>query len=321
MQKEMGLNDFRQYLCNEMGLRIHKEKWREAADLPLFLSKAATYQLCACDGVSFLAAIVEGGPSLPDLKRIASQVSARTGLPVVLVAQIDARQRKALVSQGIPFVVPGRQAFLPMLGFAASSKKDPSPLAEHLSPGAQAVLVTLIANPGLNTSKELLETTGMPSSSISRGLDELARRGIVSKSKTGREIVLERKTCGNDLLKDSLDYLRNPVKRTIYVKKDTQTAPLPLAAESALSQRSELAAPQLEQRAATPKALSGLTLAEVQRGELGDTDTVQIQIWTYNPLVAGKATIDDVSLALTLAGEGDERVIGQLNALFGEELW
>ncbi len=32
-----------------------------------------------------------------------------------------ADRRKALVSQGFPFVVPGRQAFLPMLGFVAST--------------------------------------------------------------------------------------------------------------------------------------------------------------------------------------------------------
>lgn len=57
-------------------------------------------------------------------------------MPVAIVAQIDARQRKALVSQGFPFVVPGRQAFLPMLGFVASSGQERAPLAKILAPGA-----------------------------------------------------------------------------------------------------------------------------------------------------------------------------------------
>ena len=68
--------------------------------------------------MGFIAAEVEREAPPPELKRIASQVSAQAGMPVAIVAQIDARQHKALVSQGVPFVVPGRQAFLPMLGFA-----------------------------------------------------------------------------------------------------------------------------------------------------------------------------------------------------------
>lgn len=106
----MGLKDFKSYLKEEMGLLVTDGKWSGAGDLPLFLAKAVSYRLCSCNGVGFIAAEVEREASLPELKRMASQVSARAGMPVAIVAQIDARQRKALVSQGVSFVVPGRQA-------------------------------------------------------------------------------------------------------------------------------------------------------------------------------------------------------------------
>ena len=77
----------------------------------------------------------------------------------------------------------------------------------------------------------------------------------------------------------------------------------------------------MEQRAISRKVFKGFVFDEVQYGELDDKDTIQVQVWAYNPLVAGGDAIDDVSLALTLVGEGDERVVGQLNALFGEEIW
>ena len=321
MQKREELNDFTTYLKEELGLLVTEREWPQAADLPLYLAKVASYQLCFCNGVDFISAIIEQEASLPDLKRIVSQVSARAGLPVALVAQIDARQRKALVSQGIPFVVPGRQAFLPMLGFVASKKQDPLPLTKTLAPSTQAALVALVANPELKTSEELMEITGMPSSSVSRALDDLARRGLIGKSKEGRKIIIDRSGDKNNLVKSAFEYLQSPIVRIMYARKDAQTKLLPLAGESALSERSMLAAPHIEQRAVSRKTFKDLELEEIQLGELCDEETVQIQVWTYDPLVAGKDAVDDVSLALTLIEEGDERIIGQLNALFGEELW
>lgn len=45
-------------------------------------------------------------------------------------------------------------------------------------------------------------------------------------------------------------------------------------------------------------------------------------VWTYEPLVTGGKVIDDVSLALSLAYSGDERVEKELGGLFNEEdLW
>lgn len=321
MQKRLELNDFKSYLKEEMGLAVADCKWDGAADLPLFLAKAARYLMCVCNGVSFVAAMVDQEASLPELKRIASQVSTRAGMPVALVAQIDARQRKALVSQGIPFVVPGRQAFLPMLGFTASSGHEPPPLSTLLAPGAQAILVTLIANPGIRTSEDLMKVTGMPSSSVSRSLDDLARRALVEKSKEGREVIIGHDENRNGLVKSAMGCLRNPAARVIYARRNERTSLLPLAGESALAERSMLMAPKTDQRAVSKRTLKEHNFEEVQLGELPDKETVQIQVWSYEPLVAGGRAVDDVSLALTLVEEGDERIIGQLNALFEEELW
>ncbi|WP_139652491.1 helix-turn-helix transcriptional regulator [Raoultibacter phocaeensis] len=316
------MKDFKAYLEEELGLALTATPWNDAANLPVFLSRAAQYWQCVTGGVRFLVAEVNGGESLPDLKRIPSQLARRTDLSVVVVADIDARQRKALVRQGVPFIVPGRQAYLPFLGFVATSARPVRALGERLSPSAQAALVALIANPEIRFAGELRELTEMPSSSVSRALDELSRRKLIVKTKEGRDIVISRSAERNVLLKNAMPYLASPVMRILYARKSGLTSELSLAGESALSERTMIGAPSIEQRAVFRKDLGGSEFEEVQEGELPDMEVSQIQIWSYDPLVAGRKEIDDVSLALSLVGENDERINGQLDALFNEEdLW
>ena len=48
----------------------------------------------------------------------------------------------------------------------------------------------------------------------------------------------------------------------------------------------------------------------------------RFEFGVYEPLVASLEEPDTVSLAQSLMGEGDERIIGELEALFDEEgLW
>lgn len=83
-----------------------------------------------------------------------------------------------------------------------------------------------------------------------------------------------------------------------------------------------LTAPPIERKAASRKRLKDLPFTEVLRGEIDDNDAIELQVWKYEPLVAGGKVVDDVSLALSLADSGDERVEKELNGLFGEEdLW
>ena len=109
--------------------------------------------------------------------------------------------------------------------------------------------------------------------------------------------------------------------RVTYTRRSKDTDFLPLAGESALSERSLLTPPIIECRALLKKTFKANKFEEIQLGELPNEETIRLQIWTYDPLVAGRGEIDDMSLALTLIDTEDERVIGQLNALFKEELW
>lgn len=129
-------------------------------------------------------------------------------------------------------------------------------------------------------------------------------------------------TENNALLKAALPFLLTPVSKTFFVKATEATNSLPDAGESALAEVSMLAKPSIVQKAANKKMLAKLELMEVLEGELPDSETLEVQEWKYDPLVAKSKSIDYVSLALSLAHEHDERINGELNELFHEEdLW
>jgi DNA-binding MarR family transcriptional regulator len=317
------MDKFESYLKDTLGLQISVASWDTPASLPMFLRNAVDYSVCCCNGISFLVAHTKGEKSLPELKRIPSQLARYADLQVVLASdEIDPRQRKALVSQGIPFVVPGRQAYLPFLALVAAAEVKRRSYEGHISARAQAALVTLIANPDINTAEALREMTKMSASTITRVIDELAQRGLIERGKDGRNVTIAFDKTNNALLHRAMPLLSSPVTRLLYAESNTLTTSLPDAGESALSKRSMLGRPRIAQKAVSKNALAELPFNEVLEGELEDSKTVQIQVWGYEPLVAGLAIIDDVSLALSLAPEDDERIFGQLNDLFNEEnLW
>jgi hypothetical protein len=319
----MRVDKLYMYLKETLGLQISSENWDIPSSLPMFLRNAADYYLCCCDDIKFLIACTNDDRSLPEFKRIPTQLARYVDLPVVLAsAGIDPRQRRALVSQGIPFVVPGKQTYLPFLALVAAKETKRRSYGGSISARAQAVVVTLIANPEIVTAEALREVTKMSASSITRAMDELAERGLIERGKNGRNVTLAFDHSDNALLHRAMSLLSSPVVRLFFTVSDTLTASLPDAGESALSKCSMLGLPRIAQKAVSKSDSAKFTFKEVLEGELEDAQTVQIQVWKYDPLVAGLATIDGVSLALSLVPEDDERIFGQLNELFNEEnLW
>lgn len=317
------MKDFIAYLEETFGLKISCKEWNAETSLPLFLTATVDYVLCCCNGVEFLAAFPRDECSLPDLKRISAQTIRFTNLPAVLVsAFIDPRQCRALTAQGVAFCVPGRQVYLPFLALAAKRQARRRSYGGALTSRGQAALVTLIANPGIVLAKELRDISGMSASTTSRAIDELAQFGLIERGKDGRDLVFSYNQERNALLREAMPILSSPVARTVFVQRDATLETLPDAGETALAARSMLASPSIVQKAVSKQCVTELRFHEVLEGELPDVQTIELQIWAYDPLVAGLGCIDDVSLGVSLIGLGDERVAMELDALFGDEgLW
>lgn len=318
------MNELGKYLDKALGLKITFDDWRPFDGLPFFLSRSASYTRCEVNNIAFIAATIKSEESLPSIKRIHKQLGKYTDLPVVIVNEmLDARQRKALVAQGVPFVVPGVQAFLPFFALAATVREPKKYRREgRLSSRAQAAFVTLVTHPEIESAAELREVTGLTASDASRALAELDEQGLIIRKKSGRAVLFKRERDTHELLETARPLLSSPVSRTLYAKRSAALDALPNAGETALAERSMLAAPAIACKAVSKKGLKDLTFTEVLEGEIDDNDTIELQVWHYEPLVAGEKTIDSVSLALSLATVEDERIDKELYALFNKEnLW
>ena len=141
--KKMEMNEALIYLQEALGLSAKTKTWPGFARLPLHL-RAIEDRTVAADGYSYELASFPSGVGLPEAKRVYSQLALRAETPVVVsFPDADARQRKALVAQGIPFVCPGRQAFLPFMG-AACTERGGAWFHNHaikMSPNAQAAAI------------------------------------------------------------------------------------------------------------------------------------------------------------------------------------
>lgn len=317
------MEEFVAYLDETLGLKAAYSLWCLPSSMPIFLRKSAEFYLCSCAGTEFVVAVAKGGESLPGLKRIVTQTQRHTSLPVVLVsADIDPRQRRALVSQGIAFTVPYKHVYLPFLAFAAKAEAARRLYSGKLSARAQAALVSLISHPEVESAQALREVTGMSAATTSRVVDELAQLGLIERGKLGRSVVITYDCSKNALLHRAMPLLRTPVERTVFVRSNGMLDALPAAGESALAERSMLSAPRIAQKAASKAFASQLVPDEVLQGELPDEETVELQVWKYDPLIAGLGTIDNVSLGASLRHLGDERIALELDGLFGEDgLW
>ena len=311
---------FTDYLEETLGLILHYEGELDVDALPLFLRHAASYKLYTYDGARFIAAIFKDERPLPELKRVTAQTARKTNLPVGIVSRrLDARQRKALTEQRIPFICPNRAAYLPFLFYAAISGAEKQSLRMSMSPAAQAIFVALAANPGLEKIADIRTVTKASASYVTRGADELTQLGIVSKEKNGREVILKRAKQGSEFTTIAAPYLSSPVKKIIFARRNERLAQLPDAGETALSARTMLSAPPIVQKATTAELLKASELNQVLPGELDNSQTVEIQVWKYDPLIAGKKTVDNVSLMLSFDGNIDERIQGEIENILGDE--
>ena len=112
--------------------------------------------------------------------------------------------------------------------------------------------------------------------------------------------------------------LVNPVKRTVYVSKESIGAELLRSGYSALAEYSMLNAPSVECYAA--EKISHWN--EITTNSLQDSKTqVAVEMWRYDPRkLSNEKAVDKLSLALALRDDADERVEEAVEKML-DDLW
>jgi len=321
-----------QYLHDSLGLTARIRPWSGAAKLPYFLQDAFDTRELTLLGHPILMANHRRGRNegLAEVRAQLKKLKAMANLPVIYVTDaLASYERKRLVEQQVPFLVPGNQLYLPDLGidlreYFRQTRQAPS---TALSPATQALLIAaLLHKPWQAEWKpaEIVANLGYTPMTLSRAVRELTATGIVKLEHRGRDRHLNTDRSPQEVWEQARPLLRSPVKRRVWVRPTTKWMPprIRIAGMSALAQLSLLAEPAVPVYAVSPLQWKAATKAGVEELMESREGCCEWQLWNYTPeLLANRQTVDPLSLTLSLQHETDERVQLALDELRKQFPW
>lgn len=247
--------------------------------------------------------------SISAVKKHLSRIEQAMAAPAVLVPDhLTYRQKEYLLRDHIPFIVDGKQIYLPFMAMYLQERGTGEKQAfTALLPSAQALLLHFIYRGCCQTlTSDAAQDLGFTSTSISRACRQLETLGLIHTEKQGIQKVMLSDKSPKELFDKARDRLLNPIKRTIFVPKSEICKDLLISSYAALSEYSMINPPTVEYYAAGSIAL----WEKASSARLLDPeDQCAVELWRYDPrrLATGRC-VDRLSLALALFNDNDERV-------------
>ncbi|MCI8694555.1 MAG: MarR family transcriptional regulator [Lachnospiraceae bacterium] len=298
-----------EYLNHVLGISI---VYREdpPKSMPNYIHARYRFQKVTLDGKAavFLYPKTELD-AVSAVKKHVDRVQRTEGVPVVLVpAHLTYRQKEYLLRDHVPFIVEGRQIYLPFLAVYLQERGDGERQeTEVMLPSAQQLLLSYIYQGcGELLTSEASCRLALTPTSISRASRQLEDMGLIRTEKRGVQKVIFSEKTPENLFRDAKRFLCNPVKRRIYVPKAKIKEKLLISGYSALAEYSMLNPPPVESFAADSVAAWDSAASK----KLHDSDEqCAVELWRYDPKkLAEDGFVDRLSLALALGGERDERI-------------
>lgn len=294
--------------------------WARESELPYFLRDAFQFHELDLLGQPVLLAIDRktDKPLLGEIRIQLNKVRTLAGRPVIYVTgALASYERRRLIEQKVPFIVPGNQLYLPDLGIDLREYfRQRSPNREAtLSPSTQAMLITALLRRPWHTEWQpsiVATELGYTPMTLSRVIKELTAAEIATPYAVGRSRWLRMDRLPQQIWEQARPLLRSPVKRTVWVRHAEPTIggqPKLLAGLSALASYSMLAAPQWPIYALSPAQWKAATQAGIEELPEPTPSACEWQLWSYSPaLLPGTSSVDPLSLILSLQDNQDERI-------------
>lgn len=320
------------YLHETLGIAPKVGVWAGTGKLPYFLQEAFEVRelklldrqvLLAIDQRADRAGLANVRGQLEKLRQLA-------GMPVVYVTRtLASYERKRLIEQKVPFLVPGNQLYLPDLGIDLREyfRKPTGAAQTALSPATQAMLIAVLLRRPWRAEwqpAEVVGELGYTPMTLSRAVKELTAAGIATLRTEGRVRWLHTERTAAETWEHARPMLRSPVKRRAWVLPPQKTRPRPLrlAGLSALARFSMLTEPQWPAYAVAQAEWKAATQAGFETLPEPLPGACEWELWHYSPaLVRDSDTVDPLSLTLSLQGNQDERVQLALDELKGRFPW
>lgn len=294
--------------------KVKVSECKSKLPLPIFMTMREINQIELC-GVRFAVVNVKNEAELTvaAMKKQQKQYEDALRCPVAYdVAVNNIAMRNALVRKGISFIdLPGN-VFLPFMGIVLQDIYVKQRIrADKMMPATQMVFLELLymADDESALKSEIAGRLNLTKTSITRATAQLKEMGLISQKKTGTEIAISRNYSGREYYENAKEYLINPIQKTVTVMENESTRYMWYAGESALSRKTLLNPPRIEERAVY-KGNEMVDQFDYADERVVDKDSItKIQLWKYNPgYFVRNGMVDPVSLICSFKGNEDERI-------------
>ena len=316
------------YLNNTLGISAREQPFEGTDRLPPYLRKGREYRVLTVAGRTFLLIrMFQAGFNLSAfMKQRQNLAQYWDGEMILCFDALTPYQRKALISAGISFIVPGSQLFLPCMGIALQERMPaPGVKPTRLTASGQLLfLYMLYAGDDIPSNKvSLAKQLEVSAMTVTRAVQELQALGLVETERRGRCDYVSAAAAGRELYEKARPYLINPVQERKYAVRSPFLDQLPLSGESAVAERSMLNPPAISCRAVDRHLCAARKDIEyVDPAWYGHNDYVELEIWKYDPCIFSRGEmVDVVYLAASLADCRDERVEAAVEEMMEAYEW
>ena len=320
---------FQKYLGDALGIPITVIEWQEQGTMPFFLRDTYAFYITVLLNTHCLIMRPRDDSEMTPLsvkKHMSLVHEKRQGEIIYLNESITAYNRKRLIEQKVPFVVPDKQMYLPFLGIDLREhyrKLKEAPV--QFSPSTQNVVIyaLLFGNGQTYTPSGLAEVLGYTTMTLTRAFDELESASLAEVNMKGKERLLTFHQDKKFLWQNVQRYLSSPIKKRLWIAPPKVTWSLPKAGLSALSHYSMLSEPT-HTTFAISKENWKLLLARHKFREypVAEPEAYEVEIWNYDPdRYAIDGFVDPFSLHLSLHDTNDERIESALEKMLEKWKW
>ena len=276
------------------------------------------------NGALWMAIHPKDDVGLVMLRRDRAVIEKMTGLNcAIFLDRTTFYIKEKMMEEGIPFVIEGKQVFLPFIGYLLSKENERELAPVHLISFLTQKMLLMAIYERWNEVKvsDAAKRIGVSTKSASRCFDELEYLNIDVLGMKGKSRVINIPDDRKQLWQQIERVLRNPVIRRFVLREDMKIEKK--AGISALCEYSLLSDNVYPTYAVTKRELkaSGVKV-EKQVSELEEIGCVVLELGYFIDF-SGKGLQDPLSVVLSLTGEEqeEERVDISISEMLEEYVW
>lgn len=257
--------------------------------------------------------------SVYDVKNHLRVICEETGKRAVLVLpSVTARIRQGLIDAAIPFIVEGKQCYLPFMGIVLSERCDGTVCGvDKFMPTTQLFLFYYLLHDATElVCHEAAKKLNVSAMTVARAVRQLEQVGLVKTFKRGVSKVLVATAEKGKVFELAKPYLTNPIKSVEYVSRNVEIPNSVKSGDTALSHYSMLNASELTELAVG--ANDGVWKQKASETLVDKSKQTAVQLWKYDPsCLSADGYADVLSLAMCYADCTDERVCEAVDEMIG----